>query len=123
VRELENILERAVTLCDSTTIQPDDLQLPQVSPALLLNSLEAQQNTNLFVETTQLATAAPTQSHLIPMGKEGKNEQERILHALEQTRWNRTKAATLLNMTFRQLRYRNQKYNLDPKKSRAKTIS
>ena len=119
VRELENILERAVTLCDSTTIQPDDLQLPKVPPALMLNNIEiqSQQHSHNFTETAVVKTV----SHLIPTGIEGQNEQERILHALEQTRWNRTKAATLLNMTFRQLRYRIQKYNLDPKKSRTKT--
>ena len=113
VRELENILERAVTLCDSTVIQPDDLQLPQVPPALMQNGLNAPKS------TVNNATITNTNSHLLPTGIEGKSEQERILYALEQTRWNRTKAATLLNMTVRQLRYRIQKYNLDPKKSNA----
>ena len=112
VRELENILERAVTLCDSTVIQPDDLQLPQAPPALMPNHLDTQ---HTFESTT---THTHTSSHLLPTGLEGESEQERILHALEQTRWNRTKAATLLHMTFRQLRYRIQKYNLDPKKSK-----
>jgi two-component system response regulator PilR (NtrC family) len=36
-----------------------------------------------------------------------------IIEALDQTRWNRTKAAELLGMSFRQLRYRIQKYELD----------
>ena len=40
-------------------------------------------------------------------------ERALIIRALEQTRWNRTKAAELLGMTFRQLRYRIQKYGLD----------
>ena len=120
VRELENILERAVTLCDSTVIQPDDLQLPKVPPALIHNYLDTQNTFESPVHNTQ--THTQTSTHLLPTGLEGETEQERILRALEQTRWNRTKAATLLHMTFRQLRYRIQKYNLDPKKSKANTF-
>jgi transcriptional regulator with GAF, ATPase, and Fis domain len=41
------------------------------------------------------------------------NEKDLILQALDQTRWNRTAAAKLLGMTFRQLRYRIKKYGLD----------
>ena len=51
----------------------------------------------------------------MPSYSDGNDERDRIIHALEQTRWNRTKAAELLGMTFRQLRYRIQKYSLDPK--------
>jgi two-component system response regulator PilR (NtrC family) len=40
-------------------------------------------------------------------------ERDLIVRALDQTRWNRTKAAEVLGMTFRQLRYRIQKYGLD----------
>ena len=40
-------------------------------------------------------------------------ERNMIIEALDQTRWNRTKAAELLGMSFRQLRYRIQKYELD----------
>jgi len=41
------------------------------------------------------------------------NERDEILQALDQTRWNRTAAAKVLGMTFRQLRYRIKKYELD----------
>jgi len=41
------------------------------------------------------------------------NEKEKILQALNETRWNRTAAAKSLGMTFRQLRYRIKKYELD----------
>jgi two-component system response regulator PilR (NtrC family) len=119
VRELENILERAITLCDSTVIQPDDLQLPKTPPTLVNQLPEV--ITTARVEIREVPMRTTVHSHLIPTGEEGKTEQERILHALEQTRWNRTRAAILLNMTFRQLRYRIQKYNLDPKKYRTPT--
>jgi two-component system response regulator PilR (NtrC family) len=36
-----------------------------------------------------------------------------LLTALEKTRWNRTKAAKSLGMSFRQLRYRIKKYKLE----------
>ncbi len=102
VRELENILERAVTLCESDTIQPDDLQLPKDIPAPPISNY----STINQVESKRLQhTLKPSDA----------NERERIIQALEQTRWNRTRAAELLGMTFRQLRYRIQKYSLDPK--------
>ena len=41
------------------------------------------------------------------------DEKDEILQALDQTRWNRTAAAKVLGMTFRQLRYRIKKYELD----------
>ena len=105
VRELENILERAVTLCDGNIIQPDDLQLPENAPSTYAPN-----------PTTSLNEQNPSHNiYHIPKSVEGSDERTRIIHALEQTRWNRTKAAELLGMTFRQLRYRIQKYSLDPK--------
>ncbi len=106
VRELENILERAVTLCESDIIQPDDLQLPQNTPS------PTQQNTAIHVSPTKTNCNNMAPSSMSP---DEADERTRIIQALEQTRWNRTKAAELLGMTFRQLRYRIQKYSLDPK--------
>jgi two-component system response regulator PilR (NtrC family) len=40
-------------------------------------------------------------------------ERDLVLRALDYTRWNRTRAARILGMTFRQLGYRIQKYGLD----------
>jgi two-component system response regulator PilR (NtrC family) len=107
VRELENILERASTLCDDKIIQTEDLQLPNVSPIIKT------------AETLQAKLSAPewssppiTPSFAKASGLQS-NEQTLILQALEQTHWNRTAAAKLLGMTFRQLRYRIKKYGLD----------
>ena len=97
VRELENILERASTLCENNVIQPDDLQLPETSPVLKT------------VEVMQAKIAA----HPAWQANEEDTEKHQILEALEQTRWNRTAAAKQLGMTFRQLRYRIKKYELD----------
>ena len=102
VRELENILERASTLCDDNIIRPENLQLPEVSPIIKT------------AETLQAKLSVPEWSNsVIANAGLQSNEQDLILQALDQTRWNRTAAAKLLGMTFRQLRYRIKKYGLD----------
>lgn len=107
VRELENILERASTLCDNNTIYPEDLQLPNNDTALHVNN-----NLDPVARTLEYAQqlASPQAPHS-PMRYT--DEKEEIISALNQTRWNRTAAAKLLGMTFRQLRYRIKKYELD----------
>ena len=93
VRELENILERAQTLCEGDIIQIEDLQLPKQ---------------NLAPQTEGGASGA---NSLDPMLDNV--EKETILKALEQTHWNKTKAAELLGVTFSTLRYRLKKLKLD----------
>ncbi len=118
VRELENVLERASTLCDNNTIQPDDLQLqaaslepPAPAPAKVVLSAPP------AIVTAPLAKVNEEENALSEFGpwNPADEEAERILiiRALEHTRWNRTRAAEMLGMTFRQLRYRIQKYGLD----------
>jgi two-component system response regulator PilR (NtrC family) len=95
VRELENILERAVTLCSGARVEPEDIQLKQGTGPVELPELR---------EDTG------------PDGLEGQLEsleREAIVRALEQTRYNKTKAAALLGMTFRQLRYRVKKLGIE----------
>jgi two-component system response regulator PilR (NtrC family) len=94
VRELENILERAVTLCANDRIEPEDIQLKQ-GAALELPSV---------VEEAAADGLEGQLEHI---------EREAIVRALEQTRYNKTKAAELLGMTFRQLRYRVKKLGID----------
>jgi len=103
VRELENILERACTLSDGEFIEPDDLQLPKVTPVIKSMTLDA--------TISELVT--PSESVEPQFSNQPKDEREEILQALDQTRWNRTAAAKVLGMTFRQLRYRIKKYELD----------
>ncbi len=98
VRELENILERACTLADGEFIEPDDLQLPKLTPV---------------IQSKTFADVAPNNFEQTPSATQPQNERDEILKALDQTRWNRTAAAKALGMTFRQLRYRIKKYELD----------
>ena len=98
VRELENILERAFTLCEGDTIQYDDLQLATTS--------QSQQKTKEFLKTPS-TNDAPLEDYL------GSLEKQAITEALEKTRWNKTAAAKELGITFRALRYRLKKLGLD----------
>ena len=90
VRELENILERAATMCEANAISDKDLFLPEIT-CLTSESEEP-------VELDQYL-----------------NEVERIeiIKVLEKNRWNKTKAAKELGMTLRMLRYRLKKLNID----------
>jgi two-component system response regulator PilR (NtrC family) len=95
VRELENILERAITLTTSGEISASDIQL-RASPASTPPSA-----------TVNAASNAPLGDHLEDI------EREAIVKALEQTRYNKTAAAKVLGMSFRALRYRIKKLGIE----------
>ena len=104
VRELENILERAMTLCEGDTIHSSDLQLIQHP----LNDTLTGNNPTIDDDNPPLKQeAAPLAPYL------DNTEKKAIIKALEQTRYNKTAAARLLGITFRALRYRLQKYGID----------
>ncbi|MEH6558762.1 MAG: sigma-54 dependent transcriptional regulator [Oceanicoccus sp.] len=102
VRELENTLERAYTLCEGNIIQEQDLQLQQsLSKPLVGNTsqtLEFDDPKNAFGDLEGYLENIETQV---------------IKAALEETRWNKTAAAELLGISFRQLRYKLKKNNLE----------
>ena len=92
VRELENILERALALCSGDQIEKEDLQLtPPASGETATSDL----------------SSLPLQEHL------DRVEKEAILQALEKTHYNRTAAAKLLGITFRALRYRMERLGIN----------
>ena len=72
-------------------------------------------STPQWVRDSPETDKSPAVSDKLPAWNPINEEEERnlIVRALDQTRWNRTKAAELLGMSFRQLRYRIQKYGLD----------
>ena len=91
VRELENILERALTLCANDAIDVDDIQL-----------------------RAQTEGEAPIVETHSPLGSQLEDiERDAILKALEQTRYNKTAAAKLLGISFRALRYRIKKLEIE----------
>ncbi len=91
VRELENILERALALTGGKAITASDLQLRDAP-----------------------VSAAPAAGGAGPLGEQLEDiERDAILKALEQTRYNKTAAAKLLGMSFRALRYRIKKLGLE----------
>jgi len=99
VRELENILERATTLCEGSMISSSDLQLPHTQKA---------DNDQTEESTPELEPGALTlDSYMDSI------EKEALLKALEQTRYNKTAAAKLLGLSFRALRYRLKKLGLE----------
>ncbi len=118
VRELENILERAITLCDGQTIHVSDLQLsPQLLPQFeVMKSGPAA----MSAENPELASGAITDkpieaSQVIPTQLNpylDNTEKQAIIKALEETRYNKTAAARRLGITFRALRYRLKKYGI-----------
>jgi two-component system response regulator PilR (NtrC family) len=93
VRELENILERAITLSTGGEIRVGDIQLRPTS------------------------TGAPVSANALSEGALGDHleeiERDAIIKALEQTRYNKTAAAKVLGMSFRALRYRIKKLGIE----------
>ncbi len=91
VRELENMLERAVTLCAGGQISVDDLHMRS---------------------NTEATDTRPS-----PASKLGEQvedvQRQAIVDALEKTRYNKTAAAKLLGLSFRQLRYRIKKLKIE----------
>ncbi|MCG7927569.1 MAG: sigma-54 dependent transcriptional regulator [Candidatus Thiodiazotropha taylori] len=90
IRELENIVERSITLLDSDKLEAEDLLLPvQMTDPDLESGIQ-----KLDVKMEQI-------------------ERKAILEALETTRWNRTAAAKKLGMSLRSLRYRLEKLGIE----------
>lgn len=103
VRELENILERSFTLCDSDTIGADDLHLG-AAPALNGEAPGA----GLAAHGTAVPDGELDLEHYLES-----IERQAIEKALEATRWNKTAAAKRLGISFRALRYKLKKLGLD----------
>jgi two-component system response regulator PilR (NtrC family) len=93
VRELENILERAITLSTTGEISANDIQLRPTSGA--------------SASAAVAASSSALGDHLEDI------ERDAIVKALEQTRHNKTAAAKVLGMSFRALRYRIKKLGIE----------
>lgn len=101
VRELENILERVLTWVDGDTIAAADLMLPDVTTKSETGGTLTESMKSGLVVENDLESQLEDQ------------ERQLIRKALESTRWNKTAAAKKLGITFRALRYKLKKLNLE----------
>jgi two-component system response regulator PilR (NtrC family) len=102
VRELENIMERALALSShATELGPEELALHRIAPQ---DEAGEQQEPESQAPAQATGEALPTYLDRL--------EREAILQALGKTGFNRTAAARLLGITFRQLRYRMQRLSI-----------
>ena len=95
VRELMNILQRAVTMCENNIIEPDDLMLEQVSmhePDPTLTERDDDQTLDTYI---------------------GDIEKKMLEDALVKAHYNKTRAADLLGISFRSFRYKLKKFDID----------
>lgn len=117
-RELENILERAVALTVGQVIQLDDLQIQHTSP-----QREDKPEPSNTIEALAEPMPLPQieQQKLIPFDPRTMQiqdyldqiERDIIEQALLQTRYNRTQAAKLLGISFRSMRYRMERLDIN----------
>ena len=95
VRELINILQRAVTMCENGLIEADDLMLEQSSvsePQADLSGPDEDQTLDTYIEDI---------------------ERKMLEDALKKAHYNKTRAAEALGISFRSLRYKLGKYGIE----------
>ena len=111
VRELRNLMERALTLCDSTEIEVEHLQASTLrstsTPVIEANIASPSIAQQPVLQAKQKLPQEGLEQHLENI------EKQILLDALNMTHWNRTLAAKKLGMSFRSLRYRLKKFGLD----------
>ncbi|ATZ68417.1 sigma-54-dependent Fis family transcriptional regulator [Acinetobacter haemolyticus] len=120
VRELRNIIERAITLSDDEAIDLAHLQTAPLRSPISMPSAPSYSQEE--VEQPQYTSPSTSSKKLPPEGLERyleNIEKEVLLNALNLTHWNRTLAAKKLGMTFRSLRYRLKKFGLDTEEDEA----
>jgi two-component system response regulator PilR (NtrC family) len=95
VRELINILQRAVTMCEGNVIEPGDLMLEQTAvqePGHEVPRRDEEQSLDTYMEDI---------------------EKQMLEDALKKTHYNKTRAADLLGISFRSLRYKLKKFGIE----------
>ena len=105
VRELENILERAFALADDDGIRSADLRLPEMRPSAPAQAAAAAMDPTRIDPRESATSALPSFIEEI--------ERKAIEQALTDNRYNKTRAAAQLGITFRALRYKLKKLGID----------
>jgi two-component system response regulator PilR (NtrC family) len=103
VRELENILERALALYEGNRIELKDLNLPINSLSILAN--RAMQDSCAYPVFNPAESSLERYLENI--------EKDMLTRALEENKWNKTAAAKQLGLSFRSFRYRLKRFNLE----------
>ncbi len=106
VRELENVLERAIALCENGVIEPADLMLEPAGN----HDGEAEPEDDDFDDAaieSETAGSVPLDDYISNI------ERDAVMKALKETRFNKTAAAKKLGITFRALRYKLKKLGID----------
>lgn len=103
VRELENILERALALAEDDQISASDLRLPQHNAPRLPGA--SAEPAEAVVDIDPAKAALPSYIEQL--------ERAAIQKALEENRWNKTRTAAQLGITFRALRYKLKKLGME----------
>lgn len=101
IRELENTLERAFTLCHGSAIGPEDLQLITETPSIE----QLHQGTKSSTRTAEEFDSIDDYLATI--------EKDMLVSALERNRWNKTATAKELGISFRQMRHKLKKFEIE----------
>jgi two-component system response regulator PilR (NtrC family) len=122
VRELENVLERGVALAGDRDLAPEDLMLPAAEAPAAADAARADAASRDLAGGDADEPAEPQRTAAPPLPTDGVPsdlvayldavESAALLAALRKTGGNRTAAAELLGITFRQFRYRLQRLGL-----------
>lgn len=109
VRELENVLERAVTFCNDGVIVPADIQIADhgLAHPESESTVTPQQETSPLERRDQDLLPSNLEQYLEDI------EKQAIINALNATDNNKTKAAEMLGISFRALRYKLKKLGID----------
>jgi two-component system response regulator PilR (NtrC family) len=102
VRELENLMHRAVALSDEDGLRLEPSGRPMAAPESAVASTQA-----AALEELPVAIPSDLQSHL------DRQERDILIQALRETGFNRTAAAARLGLSLRQMRYRIARLNID----------
>ncbi|MBD7921026.1 sigma-54-dependent Fis family transcriptional regulator [Xanthomonas sp. CFBP 8703] len=105
VRELENILERALAMAEDDQISAADLRLPQPGNSARAAAEAAPALPPGVVDIDPTSSALPSYIEQL--------ERAAIQKALEENRWNKTRTAAQLGITFRALRYKLKKLGME----------
>ncbi|HET7592247.1 MAG TPA: sigma-54 dependent transcriptional regulator [Rhodanobacteraceae bacterium] len=106
VRELENVLERAIALCENGVIEPADLMLEPAARGT--NEGDEDETLEDDDDASGASGGAVGLDDYI-----SSIERDAIVKALKETRYNKTAAAKNLGITFRALRYKLKKLGID----------